>query len=128
MAHAFLAKALEGRARVGSAGSCPSGYVHPKAIEVMAEKGYDISAHKSQHLDAFSADSIDVVVTVCSNARDNCPCMASTLCFHWEFEDPAEVVGTEEVVLNAFRFIRDQIEELFLSRFDQLLPPVKLEA
>ena len=128
MAHAFLARALDGRARVGSAGSSPSGYVHPKAIEVMAEKGYDISTHESQSLDAFSSEHIDVVVTVCSNARDNCPCMASTLCFHWEFEDPADAVGTEEEVLNEFRVIRDQIEELFLSRLDQLVPPVKLEA
>lgn len=128
MAHAFLARALEGHARVGSAGSSPSGYVHPKAIAVMAENGYDISQHESQHLDAFSSEHIDVVVTVCSNARDNCPCMASTRCFHWEFEDPADAEGTEEEVLNAFRSIRDQIEELFLSRLDLLVPALKLKA
>lgn len=121
MAHAFLAKALEGKARVNSAGSDPSGYVHPKAIEVMAEKGYDISAHKSQNLDEFCKEEVSVVVTVCSNARDNCPCLASTLCYHWEFEDPADATGTEEQVLNAFREIRDQIEGVFLSRLELLV-------
>lgn len=107
MAHAFLAKALTGVARVGSAGSPPSGYVHPYAIQVMLEKGYDLSKAKSQHIEEFDKGDIAVVVTVCSNARDNCPCMASTLCYHWEFEDPADTTDCEDV---------------FLSRLDQLVP------
>lgn len=128
MAQAFLAKALKGKARVESAGSAPSGYVHPKAIEVMAEKGYDLSNAQSQHLDEFTKGEIDAVVTVCSNARDNCPCMPSTRCYHWEFEDPAEAKGSEEEVLDVFREIRDQIEQVFLSRLDQLLPNEQAEA
>ncbi len=123
MAHAFLAKALTGVARVGSAGSSPSGYVHPYAIQVMREKGYDLSKAKSQHIEEFDKGDVAVVVTVCSNARDNCPCMDSTQCYHWEFEDPADATGSEDEILAEFRRIRDQIEDVFLSRLDQLVPP-----
>jgi arsenate reductase len=128
MAHAFLAKALAGKARVESAGADPSGYVHPKAIEVMRERGFDLSNHKSQHVDEFTNGPIEAVVTVCSNARDNCPCMPSTRCYHWEFEDPADARGSDEEVLEAFRKVRDQIEQVFLSRVDQLLPNEEVEA
>ena len=122
MAHAFLAKALTGVARVDSGGASPSGYVHPYAIQVMREKGYDLSNAKSQHVEEFDKGDIAVVVTVCSNARDNCPCMASTLCYHWEFEDPADATGSESDRLAEFRRIRDQIEDVFLSSLDQLVP------
>jgi|GEM_PF-2061319 arsenate reductase (thioredoxin) len=105
MAHAFLA--LTGGARVGSAGSSPSGYVHPYAIQVMLEKGNDLSKAKSQHIEKFDKNDIAVVVAVSSNARDNCPYMASTLCYHWEFEDPVDTTDCEVV---------------FLSRLDQLVP------
>jgi arsenate reductase len=122
MAHAFLSKALAGVARVESAGSEPSGYVHPVAVQVMAEKGYDLSKAESQHVDQFTDEPIAAVVTVCSHARDKCPCMTSSVCYHWEFEDPADAKGSELDVLNAFRSIRDQIEKVFLSRLDMLLP------
>lgn len=122
MAHAYLARALKGRARVESAGSAPSGYVHPKAIQVMQEEGYDLTSHESENLETFLSQAIATCVTVCGNAKDECPCMPSTLCYHWEFEDPADATGSEEEILNEFRRIRDQIKSVFLSRLDQLLP------
>lgn len=122
MAHAFLARALEGKARVESAGSKPSGYVHPKAIQVMQEKGYDLTTHESENLDLYLSQSITTCVTVCGNAKEECPCMPSTICYHWEFQDPADATGTEEEVLGVFRAIRDEIEEVFMGRLDQLLP------
>ena len=56
-----------------SAGSNPSGYVHPKAIEVMAELGVDLSDGKSEHVDQYSEQAFDLVVTVCDNAAESCP-------------------------------------------------------
>jgi hypothetical protein len=51
-------------------------------------------------------------MTVCDNARDNCPVFPSNATrIHWGFEDPAAVEGTEEVRLAAFRRIRDQIRD-----------------
>ena len=53
MGEVFLGELLKGRARVESAGSNPSGYVHPMAIEVMKESGFDLSGHRSKHLNEF---------------------------------------------------------------------------
>ncbi|MGA2149110.1 MAG: arsenate reductase ArsC [Bryobacteraceae bacterium] len=92
-----------------SAGTRPSA-VRPEAIAVMKEIGIDISGHRSKSVDEFSGGSFDYVVTVCDNARDNCPVFpAGPERMHWSFEDPAAVEGSEAERLSAFRRIRDQI-------------------
>lgn len=94
---------------VFSAGTKPSS-VRPEAIAVMKEIGIDISGHRSKSVDEFTGQPFDYVVTVCDNARDNCPVFPGAAArLHWSFEDPAAVQGTEEVRLSAFRRIRDQI-------------------
>ena len=96
---------------VESAGTKPS-HVRPEAIAVMKELGIDISGHRSKSVNEFDGQSFDYVITVCDNARDNCPVFpAGTERIHWSFEDPAAVQGTEEQRLSAFRRIRDQIHE-----------------
>ncbi len=96
---------------VFSAGTRAS-YVRPEAIAVMSEIGIDISGHRSKSIDEFSGQEFDYVVTVCDNARDNCPVFpARTTRIHWSFEDPAAVEGSSEQRLAAFRRIRDQIKE-----------------
>ena len=96
---------------VFSAGTKP-GSVRPEAITVMKEIGIDISGHRSKSVDEFAGQSFDYVVTVCDNARDNCPVFpAGTERIHWGFEDPAAVEGSEGERLSAFRRIRDQIHE-----------------
>jgi arsenate reductase len=105
---------------VHSAGTRPS-LVRPEAIAVMRELEIDITGHRSKSVDEFSGQFFDYVVTVCDNARDNCPVFPSSATrIHWSFEDPAAVQGTEEVRLAAFRRIRDQIrarvEEFFAKR------------
>lgn len=97
--------------QVCSAGTKPS-TVRPEAIAVMREIGIDISGHRSKPVDEFFGQSFDYVVTVCDNARDNCPVFpAGTARIHWSFEDPAAVKGSEPERLAAFRRIRDQIHE-----------------
>jgi arsenate reductase (thioredoxin) len=96
---------------VESAGTHPS-RVRPEAIGVMKELGIDISDHRSKSVDEFAGQNFDYVVTVCDNARDNCPVFpGGTERIHWSFEDPAAVEGAEEERLAAFRRIRDQIHE-----------------
>ncbi len=56
-----------------SAGSKPSGYVHPLAIEAMKERDIDISSGVSKSVDEFSGQEFDLVVTVCDNANEACP-------------------------------------------------------
>jgi arsenate reductase len=101
----------EGRGayEVASAGAKPS-LVRPEAIAVMKEIGIDISCHRSKSVNEFEGQAFDYVVTVCDNARDNCPVFpAGTARLHWSFEDPAAVEGSEAERLAAFRRIRDLI-------------------
>lgn len=98
-----------GQFEVFSAGTKP-GYVRPEAIAVMKELGIDISNHRSKSVEEFQGQAFDYVVTVCDNARDNCPVFPGAAeRIHWSFEDPAAVEGTETERLSAFRRIRDQI-------------------
>jgi len=96
---------------VSSAGTRPS-QVRPEAIAVMREIGIDISGNRSKSVDEFAGQAFDFVMTVCDNARDNCPIFpGATARIHWSLEDPAAVQGTEEERLTAFRRIRDQLRE-----------------
>ena len=100
----------DGRWSAVSAGSNPSGYVHPKAIEVMQELGVDLSVGISEHVDRYREDKFDLIVTVCDNAAEQCPVFpGETPVVHWPFEDPADASGTEEHITQCFRSIRDQI-------------------
>jgi len=99
-----------GAYEVESAGTKPSS-VRPEAITVMKEIGIDISGHRSKSVTEFEGQRFDYVVTVCDNARDNCPVFPTGAeRIHWSFEDPAAVQGSEEECLAAFRRIRDQIQ------------------
>ncbi|MGO9229389.1 MAG: arsenate reductase ArsC [Bryobacteraceae bacterium] len=96
---------------VFSAGTRPS-RVRPEAIAVMREIGIDISAHRSKSADEFAGQSFDFVVTVCDNARDNCPVFpGAAKRIHWSLEDPAAIEGTEQECLAAFRGVRDRLRD-----------------
>ena len=96
---------------VFSAGTRPS-QVRPEALAVMREIGIDISGHRSKSIDEFAGQPFDYVVTVCDNARDNCPVFpGGGQRIHWSLQDPATVQGTEEERCAAFRRTRDQIQE-----------------
>ncbi len=111
-----LLRALAGhRFEVHSAGAKP-GFVRPEAIAVLAEIGIDISGHRSKHVDEFSREAFDYVLTVCDNARDTCPVYPGhTRRIHHSFEDPAAVQGTEPERLAAFRRVRNQIRDYFAN-------------
>ncbi len=93
-----------------SAGAKPSGYVHPLAIKVMAEAGVDIAGHRSKDIREFDGQSLDVLVTVCDNARESCPFFAGAKrTIHHSFDDPAHATGSDEEKLAVFRRVRDEI-------------------
>jgi arsenate reductase len=92
-----------------SAGIMPVG-VNSRAVKVMAEAGVDISRHTSKHIDDLGGIDFDYVVTVCDNAKEQCPVFTSgTKMVHKSFEDPSFVIGTSEEIIRAFRIVRDQI-------------------
>lgn len=97
---------------VYSAGSNPSGYVHPKAVEVMREVGIDISDHFSKSLTQIPLDELDYIITLCGDAAESCPVIPNVKTQHWGLPDPAKVIGpTEDAKLNAFRTVRDTIRD-----------------
>jgi arsenate reductase len=110
MAEGWLRHLAGDRYEALSAGAKPAGYVHPLAIKAMAEAGVDISQHRSKSIDEFAGQSIDLLVTVCDNARESCPVFAGAKrTIHHSFEDPAQATGGEEEKLAVFRRVRDEI-------------------
>jgi len=109
MAEGLLRHDAGDRFEVESAGTRP-GTVRPEAIAVMAELGIDLTGHRSKHIDEFAAQSFDLVLSVCDNARATCPVYAGHAHrLHHAFGDPAAVEGTEAERLAAFRRVRDEI-------------------
>ncbi len=100
-----------GRWIAESAGSQPTGSVHPMALQVLQEIGLPIEGLKSKSVDTFAGQPFDLTVTVCDRAREACPVLPGVKqTLHWSFDDPADTVGTEEEILDSFRTIRDQIK------------------
>lgn len=121
MAEGLLKHITQNKYEINSAGTKPS-IVRPEAIKALAEIGIDISANRSKSVDEFANEEINYVLTVCDNANESCPYFpAKTKLIHHSFEDPAEIQGDEEIRLNAFRKIRDEIKEYFESDFVKIL-------
>jgi arsenate reductase len=127
IAEAILRKAAGNAIRVASAGSKPSGYVHPLAIQVMDEIGMDISTHRSKSLDQFLEAGVETVITVCGNADQACPMFPGQVNrHHWGFDDPAHAQGTGQQRLAVFRRVRDEMRRVFeayaAGRTDSIAP------
>jgi len=100
-----------------SAGVRP-GQVDPRAIDVMAEIGIDISKARSKSIEEMLDHYFDTVVTVCDDAREECPLYpGGSELVHKGFEDPASFDGTPEEIMDKFREVRDQIREWIDHRF-----------
>ncbi|MCE5669120.1 arsenate reductase (thioredoxin) [Staphylococcus pseudintermedius] len=80
--------------------------VNPQAIRAMEEVGIDISSHTSDLIDPQIIQQSDLVVTLCSDADQNCPTIPSHVKKeHWGFDDPAGKDWSE------FQRVRDEIGE-----------------
>jgi arsenate reductase len=109
MAEGLLRVMAGERFEVESAGVSPS-RVRPEAIAVMHELGIDLSSHRSKSVDEFIDQHFDYVITVCDNAREQCPVFpATTKRIHWGFDDPAAAPGDEAARLIVFHRVRDEI-------------------
>jgi arsenate reductase len=106
-----LLRALAGdRMVIFSAGTRPS-VVNRIAIETMAERGIDISHHRSKSLNEYLDDPFDYVITVCDQAAETCPIFpGQAKRIHWSFPDPAAVTGSVGERALVFRHVRDDIE------------------
>ncbi|HVV56701.1 MAG TPA: arsenate reductase ArsC [Mucilaginibacter sp.] len=110
MAEGYLKHYAGNRAQIYSAGIETHG-VNPKAIQVMADDGIDISHHTSNNVDEYAGIPFDYMITVCDNANENCPYLPGNFeRFHHNFPDPAKAKGSPEEVMDEFRRVRDMIK------------------
>lgn len=117
MAEGLLKHLCGDKFDIESAGIRPIG-VSPEAVEALAEVGIDISSNTSKSADSFAGREFDYVLTVCDNAREQCPYFpARTQLVHHAFEDPWLASGGYEERLAAFRRVRSQLEQYLREDF-----------
>jgi arsenate reductase len=107
MAEALLNGLGGGRFRAFSAGSRPSGQVHPIALELLSQNAYPIQGARSKHVEEFErsgAPAMDFVITLCDSAAgESCPVIRGRpVRAHWGVKDPAAVEGSDEAKRRAF--------------------------
>jgi arsenate reductase len=110
-----LAKAMIGsNHNIQSAGSIPSGKVHPHAIATMKDIGIDLSDHYSKSTDDLDdnfLENLDYAITLC--AEEVCPVLPDSVnSLHWMNEDPANDTYTEVQLQNSFMTTRENIYKL----------------
>lgn len=119
MAEAIVNNAIENGWQAFSAGTQPAGYVHPKALQVLAEIGIQHQG-ESKSIDRFINESFNLVITVCDSAAEECPLWVSKgRVIHHSFPDPVNATGSDEEILKVFRQVRDDI----LRQIPKLLNP-----
>ena len=121
MAEMLLNHLGEGRYQAFSAGSCPTGQVHPQSIETLTRRGIDPGQPRSQSWNKFADVKFDLVIIVCDQAAsESCPLFAgSPQKLHWSTPDPAKTTGTEEEINRAF----DEAFHLLKTRIEKELLP-----
>ena len=111
IAEGYLRYFSKGNAIIFSAGIETHG-VNLRAISIMKEDGIDISNHTSNNIDEYHNIDFDFVITVCDNAKENCPFFPTKAKkFHYNFPDPAKAKGTEEEILKEFRVVQKMIKD-----------------
>ena len=108
-----------------SAGSNPTGEVHPRSIALLKSEGISTEGYYSKSWDNLPSVP-DIVITVCGNAAgETCPAyLGRALRAHWGVDDPAKATGTEEDInasfRNAYTILRKRIEAFLALDFSQL--------
>lgn len=101
-----------------SAGSHPTGKVHPRSLALLAQEGISTAGYYSKSWDHLPKLP-DIVITVCANAAgETCPAyLGPALRAHWGIADPAQVTGDDTTIDAAFRtayqLLRTGIEAFF---------------
>jgi diadenosine tetraphosphate (Ap4A) HIT family hydrolase len=114
MAEALLRFHGGGLFEAHSAGTAPKGLAE-LTVEVMAERGVDVSGQRSKHFDEFAGQEFDFVVTVCDSARQTCPFFPGKTVLHWDIEDPDVPMRQGVSGIEAFRAARDEIRRRMLD-------------
>lgn len=108
-----------------SAGSNPTGHVHPRSLALLTSKGISTEGYFSKSWDHLPVTP-DIVITVCSNAAGEvCPAyLGNVLRAHWGVDDPAHATGTDAEINasfeRAYAILRKRIEAFLALDFSQL--------
>ena len=95
-----------------SAGTRPSGRVHPLSIQAIGELGISGEGLVSKSAETLRDIQFDRVYTVCDSAAEDCPIwLGEGTVLHVPFFDPDKATGTNEEIMSVFRQVRDQIRE-----------------
>lgn len=112
MAEGWIRNLGKDRVEAYSAGSKPKGGVHPMAVQVMKERGIDLSTHTSNHIDEYIEMDFDCVLTVCDSAKEACPVFpGAKRVVHHPFEDPDHPNDPNEDPAACFNRVCDQIRD-----------------
>lgn len=117
MAEALINHLRGDRCDAVSAGSEPTGTVHPRALDTLRRHGIEPGPVRSKSWDEFAGEAFDCVITVCdAAAAETCPAFAGRFRrLHWSTPDPAAARGTDETLdaafEGAFAALRNRIEK-----------------
>jgi len=110
----------DGSVTAYSAGSQPTGQVHPQSVRLLSAEGFDTSGARSKSWDEFAerdAPEMDAVITVCgSAAEETCPMWpGAPVRAHWGVEDPAAAAEPEQEAAfrTAYEILSRRAEALF---------------
>lgn len=111
--------------RAMSAGSKPTGKVHPRSLALLQREGISTAGYFSKSWDDLP-QTPDIVITVCSSAAgETCPAyLGPVLRTHWGVDDPAHATGTDAEIdaefRKAYRTLRNRIEAFLSLPLDEL--------
>jgi protein-tyrosine-phosphatase len=110
IAEAVLRHESQGTIEVASAGSNPKP-LHRNAVRVMKQRGIDIGANRTKHLDEFVGRHFDFVITLCDRVREVCPEFPGhPELVHWSIADPALEGSTARASYPAFERTASELE------------------
>lgn len=121
MADGIINHDFSGQIEAVSAGTDPHG-INPKAVQVLAEIGIDISNNSSDHISRYDGQDFHWVISLCDDADTKCPTVIGGIVrAHIPFEDPPRATGSPEEIMFVYRKVRDQIREQLGEFFRQQL-------
>ena len=118
MAEALINTLHRGRYQAWSAGSHPTGHVHPRSIDTLKRHGIDPGQPRSKSWNEFVDERFDLVITVCDQAAgESCPLFqGAPTKMHWSTPDPAKAIGSDTEINaafdQAFLMLKERVEHL----------------
>ena len=112
MAQGFAEALGHGKVEGYSAGSHPSSQIDPFVIEVMKEKGIDLSNKRPKSLDDLPPTEMDYLITM--GCEETCPAVLAKQVLEWEIPDP------KGKSIEVFRQVRDLIEEKVKALLEEI--------